>query len=60
VGCRRLEFKNKYFNELNNNLEGVKELLQYVKERNVTFVYSSKEQHLNNAVALKEYVESLG
>jgi uncharacterized protein YeaO (DUF488 family) len=54
------EFKDKYFNELNNNLKGVKELLQYVNERNVTFVYSSKEQHLNNAVALKEYVESLG
>jgi uncharacterized protein YeaO (DUF488 family) len=54
------EFKNKYFNELNSNLEGVNKLLQHVKKLNVTFVYSSKEQHLNNAVALKEYLESLG
>lgn len=54
------EFKKKYFNELNNNSEGVQALLQHVKGRSVTFVYSSKKQRLNNAAALKEYVESLG
>ncbi len=49
------DFEDKYFKVLNDNPEGVKELLQYVKEGQVTFVYSSKKQHLNNAIALKEY-----
>ena len=53
------EFKIRYFNELKNHQEHVKEILQYCHKGTVTFIYSSKEQHLNNAVALKEYVESL-
>lgn len=53
------EFKSRYFAELDANSELLKELLGYVREETVTFVYSSKEQDLNNAVALKEYVESL-
>jgi uncharacterized protein YeaO (DUF488 family) len=54
-----LEFKSRYFAELNGNPELVNELLEYVRKGVVTFVYSSKEQTLNNAVALKEYVESI-
>ncbi len=53
------EFKSRYFSELDAHSELLKELLGYVREGTVTFVYSSKEQNLNNAVALKEYVESL-
>ena len=53
------EFKSRYFAELENNPELINELLEYVRKGVVTFVYSSKEQRLNNAVALKEYVESL-
>ena len=52
------EFKSHYFTELDGNPELVKELLQYVRKGTVTFVYSSKEQRINNAVALKEYIES--
>ena len=52
------EFKSRYYDELKKNPELVKELLDYVSKGNVTFVYSSKELQLNNAVALKEYVES--
>ena len=52
------EFKFRYFAELEGNTELVNKLLQYVGKGTVTFVYSSKEQRLNNAVALKEYVES--
>ena len=52
------EFKSRYFAELEGNPELVSELLEYVGKGTVTFVYSSKEQRLNNAVALKEYVES--
>jgi uncharacterized protein YeaO (DUF488 family) len=53
------EFKTRYFAELGRHPELVNELLEYVHEGAVTFVYSSREQSLNNAVALKEYVESL-
>ena len=52
------EFKSRYFSELDSNPEMVDKLLNYAGKRTVTFVYSSKEQRLNNAVALKEYVES--
>ncbi|MEE9524753.1 MAG: DUF488 domain-containing protein [Thermodesulfovibrionales bacterium] len=51
------EFKSRYFAELDSNPDSVKELLALLKGT-VTFVYSSKEQKLNNAIALKEYVES--
>jgi uncharacterized protein YeaO (DUF488 family) len=53
------EFKSCYFTELDANPELLNELLGYTRKGTVTFVYSSKEQNLNNAVALKEYVESL-
>lgn len=53
------EFKSRYFAEMDANPDGVDELLRYVGEGKVTFVYSSKEQEINNAVALKEYVEIL-
>jgi uncharacterized protein YeaO (DUF488 family) len=52
------EFKTRYFRELEDNPELVKEILKYLLKGPVTFVYSSKEQRINNAVALKEYVES--
>ncbi len=53
------DFKSRYFAELDGNPEMVKELLEYVRKGTATFVYSSKEQRLNNAVALKEYIESI-
>lgn len=52
------EFKSKYAEELRANPEGVEELLQHVRKGTATFLYSSKEERLNNAVALKEYIES--
>jgi len=54
-----MEFKKRYFKELSDNSEGVEYLLQYVRNGNVTFVYSSKDQNINNAVALKEYIKTL-
>jgi uncharacterized protein YeaO (DUF488 family) len=53
------EFKSRYFAELDGNPELIKELLKYARKGPVTFVYSSKEQRLNNAVALKDYIDSL-
>jgi len=51
------EFKSRYFEELDANPNGVQELLSYVGRETVTFVYSSKEQRLNNAFALREYIK---
>lgn len=53
------EFKVRYFTEIAANPELVRELLSYIREGTVTFVYSSQEQTLNNALALKEYIEYL-
>ena len=53
------EFKKRYAAELQANPKGVEELLRHAGKGTVTFVYSSKEERLNNAVALKEYLESL-
>jgi|SRR5690606_25212724 len=50
------EFKTRYFAELDASDDAVNELLQQVKRGRVSFLYSSKEKNLNNAVALKEYV----
>ncbi len=54
-----LEFKTRYAAELEANPARVEELLAEVKAGTVTFLYSSKEERLNNAVALKEYIESI-
>ena len=51
------EFKRRYFNEIRSKPE-VRELLQHCTDNEVvTFLFSSKEMKLNNAAALKEYVE---
>ena len=51
------EFKRRYFDELDEHTEFINEFVKTIKERNVTFLFSSKELKLNNAVALKEYIE---
>jgi uncharacterized protein YeaO (DUF488 family) len=53
------KFKTKYFAELDDNKSNVDAILTEIKGRNVTLLYSSKEQKLNNAVALKEYLEAI-
>ncbi len=52
------EFRSRYFAELDGNPEPVQELLGHVRAGTVTLVYSSREQRLNNARALKEYLEN--
>ncbi len=52
------EFKCRYFAELRTNNEVVRRFLSFAGKRKVTFLYGSKEKRLNNAVALKEYIES--
>lgn len=53
------EFKKRYTAELEANAENVEAILEDVQTGIVTFLYSSKEDQLNNAVALKEYIESI-
>ena len=53
------EFKSRYAAELETNPGQVEEILGEIQAGIVTFLYSSKEEQLNNAVALKEYMESI-
>jgi len=53
------EFCSRYNLELDTKQDIVHNLLQYIGDDKVTFVYGSKEQHLNNAVALRNYLEKL-
>ena len=52
------EFRRRYFVELDANASGLAELRRHMDRGTVTLVFSSKEEHLNNASALREYLES--
>ena len=52
------EFRRRYFAELDANPDGLAGLRSHFGRGTVTFVYSSREERLNNAAALKEYVAS--
>lgn len=50
------EFRKRYFKDLGTKREMVNQIVQNMNEGDVTLLYSSKEEKLNNAVALKEYI----
>ena len=50
------QFRERYFKELGDHKERVDLIIRKTKEGAVTLLYSSKEEKLNNAVALKEYI----
>ncbi len=51
-------FKVKYFKELDENEDKLRELIGHIEdEKEVTFVYSSQEGEINNATALKLYLQ---
>ena len=52
-----LKFKEKYWKELQVQRALLSKLAAVSKKGNVTFVFGSKEEKLNNAAALKEYLE---
>jgi uncharacterized protein YeaO (DUF488 family) len=52
------EFRRRYFEELDQHPETVSELVELARKRKITFLFSSKETNLNNASALKEYIEN--
>jgi uncharacterized protein YeaO (DUF488 family) len=53
------EFKRRYTVELDAKPGIVEEIMKEVRAGVVTLLYSSKEEQLNNAVALKEYIETI-
>ncbi len=52
------EFKRRYHAELEANPEGVAALLSEIADADVMLLFGSREERLNNAAALKEYLES--
>ena len=52
------EFRKRYFAELDANPEGLAELKEQLGSGTVTLVFGSKEEQVNNAAALREYLES--
>jgi len=52
------EFKSRYYKELQADAETLRELSARLRRGPATFLYGSKEERLNNAVALREYLEA--
>lgn len=50
------EFRVHYYSEMQGNPEGLRDPLPHLESDVVTFLYSSKEHQINNAVALRDYV----
>jgi len=53
-----VEFKRRYFHELQGNKELLENIFLAAKQQPITLLYSAKDKDHNNAVALKEYIES--
>jgi uncharacterized protein YeaO (DUF488 family) len=51
-------FRARYFQELENKGAAVEQLIAHVRHGTVTLVYGAKDQEHNDAVALKEFLES--
>jgi uncharacterized protein YeaO (DUF488 family) len=54
------EFRKKYFKDLDMKKELINQIVRKMKEGDVTLLYSSKEEKINNAAALKEYIIEYG
>jgi len=52
------EFKRRYFAELDEKPEVWRPILDAARKGDITLLYSAKDESLNNAVALKIYLEN--
>ena len=52
------EFKKRFFTELLGKRDMVEGIISTARKGTVTLLFGSKEERFNNAVALKEYVDS--
>lgn len=50
-------FRERYFAELDDHSDAWQPILDAARHGNVTLLYSSKERQLNNAEALRQYLE---
>ncbi len=50
------EFKSRYFRELEDHADLVRELANTARRKTVTLLYGAKETRYNNATALREYL----
>lgn len=51
------EFKKLYFNELENKKEILDKFSALIRSERITLLYSARDRHFNQAVALKEFLE---
>ena len=51
------EFRRRYFQELDGKREAVEEMERIARQRTVTLLYSARNTEMNNAIALKEYLD---
>ncbi len=52
------EFRRRYFDELDSHQEAWEPILAAARKGTVTLLYSSHDSEHNNAVALKEFIDS--
>jgi len=52
------EFKEKFFSELDEKKELLEQIIIKAREGDVILLFGAKDEEHNNAVALKEYIES--
>ena len=52
------EFKRRYFRELDGHKEEIQTLRKRTRKEHVTLVYAAKDEEHNNAVALREYLQT--
>lgn len=50
-------FKSRYFQELDNLSDAVGQLASLAKESPITLVFGARDENMNNAAVLKEYIE---
>ncbi len=53
------EFKRRYFEELQNEATLLGTVMDKQAGHTVTFIYAAKDESYNNAVALKEYIDTM-
>ncbi len=53
-----IEFKQKYFRELDRQREWADLMIQKDKRGNIILLFGAKKEKFNHAVALKEYIET--
>jgi uncharacterized protein YeaO (DUF488 family) len=52
------EFRTRYFQELDSHADEVQLLCDKMRRGRLTLIFAARNEHFNNAVVLKEYLES--